>query len=1076
MRTLLACTCLTSVAILVSATAAQAETTIGTKVTDRVKSSTVKAGAGDDIKIVAAGSVVPTGPGAAVTLDSNNKVTNEGTITITDANDATGILANAGVAGTITHSGKIEILEGYTPTDTDKDGDLDGPFANGARRYGIRLAPGGTFTGSVTSGGTITIEGNDSAGIAADSRLAGSLTSSGTIDVTGDRAVGIRAQEVTGNVTLTGAIGASGLDAVGAALDGDIGGALVIQGSIAATGYRSISAPADPSKLDADDLLQGGNALRVSGNVAKGIIFDRPPADTKPDDKDEDKDGIEDAKEGTANVVSYGAAAAVQIGAADHAVTIGAVPGQASGHGIVVNGAIAGRGVYAGVNANGMQIGGLGGAVNVAGGLSVNGQLTAASNGASATALRIGSGATVNDINVTGTIQADGGKAANAVTRAILIDQGGTVTAIRNSGKILASASGDGTAGAIVDNGGKVALIENSGAIGASGVAADSARAIAIDLRANGAGATVRQTQVGQGAASPSIIGSILFGAGDDLLDLADGEVKGATQFGAGANRLSMSGDAVYAGNVQFGAGADRLTLAGTSVFDGIADFGGGADQLQIAGTSRFSGSLVNAGALAVDVSGGTLDVRTTGPVAIGSLAVGAQGVLGVTIDPAAGKATLLEVAGAASFAAGSKLSVRLANVGGSIGTFTVLKAGSLTGAAGLTASSLQLPVFLKSSLAANEQAGEIAVTIGRKTAAEIGLNGSETRAWDAAFAVLDKDAKVAGAFLGMTDAETFRSAMQQMLPEHSGGLFETVTQGSRASARILRDPNAPFADMGGWGFWLQQVAWGTSKDVGDTSAYDITGWGASAGAEVEAGSIGNLGVSLAYLGGRDEHGDNENEVSADQFELAGHWRGNWGPLQAHARASAAFIAFEGSRTFTGTIGSETVTRTSDGDWNGQLYSLATGLSYEIDLGRLSLRPGAALDYYRLSEDGYTETNGGSAMDLTVEDRTSDEFAGEATLTAGYDFGSLDRDKGWFRAEIEGGRRQILGGSIGETVARFGTGSAFTLLPETREDGWLGRLRLLGGNSDFSVGGEVSAEDQQGRVGIAFRVGLQAKL
>ena len=39
----------------------------------------------------------------------------------------------------------------------------------------------------------------------------------------------------------------------------------------------------------------------------------------------------------------------------------------------------------------------------------------------------------------------------------------------------------------------------------------------------------------------------------------------------------------------------------------------------------------------------------------------------------------------------------------------------------------------------------------------------------------------------------------------------------------------------------------------------------------------------------------------------------------------------------------ETVTRTSDGDWNGQLYSLAAGLSYEIDLGRFSLRPGAAL-------------------------------------------------------------------------------------------------------------------------------------
>jgi hypothetical protein len=1072
MRNLLACTCLTSIAMI--AAAAQAETTIGTKVTDRVKSSTIKSGAADDIKIGAAGSVVPTGAGAAVTLDSNNKVTNEGAITITDANDATGILAGSGISGTITNSGKIELLEGYTPTDGDKDGDLDGPFATGARRFGVRLAPGGTFTGTVANSGTIAIEGNDSVGIAANTRLAGSLISSGAVTVTGDHAVGIRAQEVTGNVSISGNVAATGVGAIGAALDDDIGGALVIQGGLSSTGYRSIAAPADTSKLDADDLLQGGNALRISGNVAKGILFDVPPPNAKPDDKDEDKDGIEDEKEGAASVVSYGAAAAVQVGAADRAITVGAVAG--SDHGIVVKGGIAGRGVYSGVAANGLQIGGLGGAVNVAGGLTVNGQVTAASNGASATAVRIGSGATVNEIRVGGTIQADGGGAATAVNRAIVIDHGATVTSVRNSGKILATTSGSGHAGAIVDNAGKLALVENSGSIGALGAPLDSGRAVAIDLRANNSGAVVRQIQPGQGAASPSITGSILFGAGDDLLDLADGAVKGVTQFGAGANRLAMSGDAAYEGNVQFGSGADRLTLAGTSVFNGSADFGGGADQLQLSGTAKFSGSLVNAGALAVQVNGGTLDVKTTGPVAIGSLAVGAQGVLGVTIDPSTGKGTLYQVAGAASFAQGSKLQVKLTTVGGSVGKFTVLKAGSLTGSAGLTATSVLLPVFLKSSLSADEQAGELAVTIGRKTAAEIGLNGSETRGWDAMFTALDKDAKVAGAFLEMTDAEGFREAVQQMLPEHSGGVFETVTQGSRASARFLRDPNSPLADMGGWGFWLQQVAWGTSKDIGDTSSYDITGWGASGGLEVEMGGAGNLGASLAYLGGRDENGDNANEVSADQFELAGYWRGDWGALRAHARASAAFIAFDGTRTFTGTMGSETVTRTASGDWDGQLYSLAAGLSYEIPLGRLSLRPAASLDYYRLSEDGYTEKDGGDAMNLIIGDRTSDEFAAEATLTAGYDFGNLDRSKGWFRAELEGGRRQILGGSIGETVARFGSGSSFTLLPEDREDGWVGRLRLLGGISEFSVGGEFGAEEQQGRAAISLRVGLQASL
>jgi uncharacterized protein with beta-barrel porin domain len=385
------------------------------------------------------------------------------------------------------------------------------------------------------------------------------------------------------------------------------------------------------------------------------------------------------------------------------------------------------------------------------------------------------------------------------------------------------------------------------------------------------------------------------------------------------------------------------------------------------------------------------------------------------------------------------------------------------------------LPAFLKSSITANEQAGELAVTIGRKTATEIGLNRSEAAAWDSVFAVLDKDGKVAGAFLQITETASFRDSLQQMLPEHAGGVFETVTQGSRATARFLRDPAPPVADRGSWGFWLQQVAWGTSKNLGETSSYDISGWGASGGAELEAGALGKLGLSVSYLGGRDENGRNDNRVRADQYELAGHWRGEWGALRAHARASAAHVGFSGSRTFTGTVGNDIVTRTAEGNWDGRLYSAAAGLSYELTSGRISLRPLIAIDFYRLSEDGYSETGGGKAFDLTVDKRTSDEFAGEGSLTLGYAFNQrTEASPSWFKVEFEGGRRQILSGDVGETTARFAGGTAFTLQAEGRSDGWTGKLRLAGGSSDFSIGGEVGAEQQQGqgRAAVAGRLTL----
>ncbi len=1071
MRTLLACTCLTPIALIATVGPLRAETAIDTARTTPVATSTVKGGAADDIRITSAGSVKPAN-GTAVTIDSNNSVKNEGTIQITGANGAAGIRANAGVTSSITNTGTITIDENYTATDTDNDGDLDGPFAQGSNRFGIRTD--GAFTGNIANSGNITIEGNDSAGISLGGPLTGSLSHTGsTISVTGDRSYGVRTGNVSGDVKIQAAVSARGAGAVGVAIDGNVGGALVIQGAISSSGYRSTTAPSDVSKLDADDLLQGGPALRVTGNVGGGILFAIPPADNNKDDADEDKDGIPDANEGSAAVTSYGAAPAVQIGSDSTATTIGAVAGNADGHGIVINGAIAGAGVYKDVAANGMVIGGAGAPVTVAGGMTVTGGISATANSANATALRVGSGASVPKIKNSGSITASGGSAAGSLVRAVAIDAGADVRSLANSGKIQADAAGDGTAIAISDKAGTLALVENSGSIVATG---KSGNAIAIDLSANNAGATIKQLAVASGVAAPVISGNILFGAGADTFDIADGTVTGNASFGAGANRLALSGDAKYVGNVSFGAGVDTIALAGTSTMTGTLDFGGGADSLTLGGTSVFTGTLLNSTGAAITVNGGKLLVQGTNAVAVSSLAVNGQGTIGVNIDAQANKFTQYLVSGGANFAAGSKVAVSLANVSDAEGEYLIVKSGSMTGGANLASEAAALPFMFKSNVTANDAAGEVKLNIARKTSTELGLNRSQASAYDAIFKVLDSDKKVADVFLGYADGTDFRRAVASMLPDHAGGAFETVTQGSRATARYLADPNAPMSDQGGWGFWLQQVAWGTSKSIGDTASYDITGWGASGGIEIKTGGFGNVGLSVAYLSGKDSDGDTSNEVTADQIELAAHWRGQWGGLNAFARVSAAQIDFDGIRLFSGRIGSETISRTASGAWNGKLYSASGGVSYELRFGRISLRPAAAIDYYKLDEDGYTETGGGDAFNLTVLGRKSDELAATGSVAAGLNFGKREPDSTWMRIELEGGRRQIVGGSLGSTIAQFKGGERFTLEPEQRTDGWVGKFRAVGGLGDFQLGGEASAEEQQGRVALAFRVSLNLGL
>ena len=1033
---------------LIAATGASAQTVIDTRQTTPVRTSTVKAGAADAISIGTAGSIVPTG-GTAVTIDSNNAVTNAGTIQITDANGATGILAQAGVRGDITNSGKIIIDESYTATDADKDGDLDGPFAQGSGRTAIRTA--GAFTGTIAHSGEITVEGNDSAGIYLGGPVTGALTHGGKTNVLGDRSIGVRADAVSGAVTVGGTITATGRDAVGARLDGNIGGALVVEGLIGSTGYRTTTAPADPSKLDADDLLQGGSALVVAGDVAGGIT-------------------LSNATGKSADIVTYGAAPAFQIGSATRTVTIGAVGGTpAPNAGLVVNGRVMGSGVYSGVTATALAIGGLGGGVTIAQGVAVGGTVQASAVGASATAIRFGAGATTPELRVSGTVTAAGGGVGSTQSAAVLVDTGAGVATIRNTGTIRATATGA-SAAAILDRSGTVALVENSGTIGASG--ADAARSVAIDLSANSGGAVVRQLAVTGATGTPAITGAIRFGSGSDRLDLQAGSVSGEVSFGGGNNRLEMTGASSFAGTAIFGSGADTLAIGGTGRFDGVADFtGGGGDVLAITGKGVFAGRLTNAANLAVTVAAGGGTFGATGGATIGSLALGDQSILSVALDKANPTGNLIVVNGATTIGANSQLALRVTGGTDIAGRYVVLRSGTLTGATNVSLASAAVPFLYKGAIVAGAP-NEIAVEVVRKARTELGLNAAATRAFDAIDVAIGTDAKVAAAIRGIYDGEAFRGAIGQMLPQYAGGVFESVTLASRAAAAQLREPAGEFTEEGSWGLWLTPVGWDASKATRSTTSYDVRGWGLSSGLERKS-QAGNFGVSLAYLRGRDNEGVAVNRVNHSQYELAGFWRGHWGGFAAQVRGSAGYIAFDAYRQFDGTIGSEAVQRRATADWNGMLYSGSGAVSYEHVVGQFSLRPIVAVDYYKLNEDAYRETGGGTAYDLTVRKRSSDELAVSATLAAGINFGGDNRYDQWSRIEVEGGRRQRVAGALGQTTASFGSGTAFTLDPEERGSGWTGRVRAITGTTEVRLSGEVGAEQRLGDVALTARAALQ---
>lgn len=1054
---------LTSTALLALAVPAAAED-ISTAITQPVKTSTIKNGAADSITITSSGSVKPSG-GTAVTMDSDHAVTNQGTIGISNASGAIGILAAAGTSGNIVNSGTITVDESYTPTDADNDGDLDGPFAQGSNRFGIRT--GGTHSGNVVNSGTITVEGNDSAGIRLGGALTGNLTHDGTTKVVGDRSVGVHADAITGNVRQAGEVSAQGEDAIGARFAGDVTGAMVIQGKISSTGYRNTTAPSSTDKLDADDLLQGGPVVLIEGNVTGGIHLAVAPKDSDADDKDEDDDGIEDAKEGNAALTSYGAAPALAVGATDRDTVIGPVGASSTAYGLIVDGSVSGQGVYEGIDATAIAIGGRGGAVTITNGLSIAGGVEAKSNGASATALLLGSGADVAEVRNSGSIVASGGKTSSAKSTAILIDTGAVVPTVRNSGSITATAAGtDGFATAILDRSGTLALIENSGTISARG-AADQ-RNVAIDLSANTGGATVKQT-------SGSIEGRILFGGGNDLLEVSSGKVTGHVSFGGGDNRYALSGGAVHTGNATFGAGTDVLSLAGSARFIGDVDFGGGAGTLTLAGSSVFSGSLLNSADVAVNVGGGYLHAANHASLA--SLAVGDSGGLAATLDATPGEGTFYDIAGAASFADGATLWLALGDLDGAEGRHTILEADSVTGASTLKTDTSMMPFLFKAALATSAPANTVAVDVSRKTAEELELNRSQAAAYDAIFDVLTRDEEVEEVFLRLANGEQVRGALRQMLPDHAGGAFEGISLGSRAFARQIADPQSPVYTFGGLDLLFSAAGWSSSKDEGETAAYDLGGFGFSVAGEVDTG-IGAFGISGAVFWNDYDDGTQFTNVESDTYELAGYWRGHWGGLDLFARGSLGRVDFAGKRTFFGIDeDGETVTKDVKGKWKGTLTTLSGGAAYELRSGNAFVRPTVSLDYVKLHEDGYSESGGGDALDLVVDERSSDELAANAGVAVGLDFlgrgggtllrpGPLNR---WFRMQAEGGWREVIGGSIGATTARFEGGTAFTLDPEQPEGGWYAQLRAAGGGSIFELGGEIGAERRNGNTALSMR-------
>ena len=1034
--------------LALAAAPAAAQTTVSAASSTPLATSTA-----GDVTIASGGVLTLGGTGAAVTVDSNNSVNNAGSITANNVSGATGILLQGGrtAPNGIVNTGSITLSEDFTASDSaNADGIAEAPFAQGTNRYGIHLLQGGpAFVGDVNSSGSITVKGNGSYGVLLESPLQGNLIVGGPVTLTGDGGGGVRenagvtgAVSIGGSISVTGAHSPNTQDSNAVALNGDVGGRVGIYSALTSTGYATVTRPATATGLanvekTPADVQQGGSALVLGANVAGGVFLGALGTATT----DTDGDGNPDNLEGTAAVTTYGSAPAVVVGAAGRSVTLSNYDTGANAFGLIVRGSISAQGVFDGVTATGLQVGVTGGGpVSLSGGLRNAGAITAGTYDADANAVHILAGATLGGIANEGSLAGSIVASTDAVTsRGLLIDPGAQVSFLANSGTINGTAIGDkASVAALVDRSGTLTSISNTGVIStnltgtANGTVVDATTGTrtAIDVSANTTGVTLSQS-INMSGATPSIVGDILLGSGPNTVDFEGGTVTGALSLGGAASSLTVGGTGIYTGAVSYTGSQLAVTVG----------------------------------------AGGTLSLTNPTTLNLSQLTVGPTGVVRFAVDAAAGTATLLNVSGAANIASGAKIGLNVLTTSSTAETLTLVKSGQLTVGAIDTSQLAALPYLVSANLVANPTPGTLQVTIVRRTAAQLGLNSSEASALNGVANGVNSQPALASALLGQTTQAGFASTFRQLLPDRGEGLMRFTEQATRQVGEATGEAD-DFADAGH--VWVQQLVLGYRDNGGaDREQSQAGGYGAAGGFQTDQGPFGAVGVTGMFAIGTTADKDRPVSVNVNVTDLEGgvYWRARLGGLRLEARGGGGYLWLHGDRgvaiaATTDASGAQTsaaFNSNSKSDRNGYELSGRVGGSYQLDLGRFFVRPQAHLDYFHLNEDGYTESGGGSGVDLSVASRTGSMTSGVGSVELGTHFGSPDALT--WKPSVEVGVRDVFDGDTGALTAGFGgstTGAgAFTLSPlSLKGTNTLAKVKLSAATRNFDFDVEASGEER----------------
>lgn len=895
----------------------------------------------------------------------------------------------------------------------------------------------------------VNLEGNNSYALQILTELQGDLDASGALSVLGNNSTSLSVDALLdGDLRLSGSVTAQGEASVGVAVNDSISGAFVNGGEITTSGFLSTSASNYVSpdeitddtidledRIDAENLLVGGSAVEIKANVAQGFLNDGI-IDSFIDDEeaaDEDKDTIEDFDENrsTGSIKTYGSAPAISISAeidgTNDDLVIGAVRETIFDsldddddddtsevlatfdydYGFINRGSISSEGLNHGFSATAIEIQGASdGSRNtlVEGGLFNSGSITASAYEASATAIDIGDFAQLDELWNEGSIVASMESQAEDSAVALQVAASSQLSSVFNEGTIFASATGDDAhAVAILDESGTLGSILNQGTIAASLTAWDSidlGTAVAIDLSAASAAQPLSflqeyKTPVDDingddvidtdDVTTPSVIGDIYLGAGDDVFDVQAGTVTAPVfDFGAGTDQLSISN----------GAGV-------TAAISGLED---------------------------ISLDGASLEFTNSTPVSIDNLTASNEAhlVISINLDNAVEGVAQLQASGTVSVDDTSLITTQFIGFQRDDFELDIIDAAVLD--LGLDPGetlNIELPAIYTEVL--NITATSLSLELETKSADEMGLTEEYFDSYDALLGLAEEVTAVGTKVTSFLNEQDFLAAYTQLLPDTAQVTAQSLAAQLDLSSSMTGNRLENIRTEGA-GNWFQYTI-GRGAMTGTDSlnpGYSGSETNLAFGLDREVMDDFYLGSALSLRTTRytlDNFGD--HEIRSTSYDLNLYSSAAFGGLILN---TSLFVGLNDQYSDR-QVNIDEVNELYSADWGGSYFAGSALVAYQKNFGNYFIRPSIALDMFQFSQDDYSEEVESDTGDLALSVMGTDTTLLSTTVKLNIGFenwaGTANTGRYGSTKQIYFGYRSDAGSDDYSTTASFLGGSGY---------------------------------------------------